>query len=210
MRRISLKLKLFVAAAVVAAAAALPAVAGARATDTAPLQFFSDDSAVGSGAHTTLQRAADGVTLHVSGRKLGAGDAYTFWFVVFNDPENCSAPGCGGDDIFLPDGNLNFAQIAAADISVMWSGAGGVANRAGNLNASGGAGVGAAGAPGEVLFGNALVDHMGAEIHIVVRWHGPSTGNPAETTTFDGSCVTDNVDDGLPCDDVQFSVHPAA
>lgn len=179
--------------------------AGAKATDNSPLQNFSDDSLVGKGAHTTLQRTADAVSDKIRSRNLIPGNAYTVWLVIFNDPSGCSDP-CGENDL----------DDLTGDPSVIWSGAGGIANPAGNLNMSGYL---SEGNPQgyQQLFTDlgvpdpGFVDAEGAEIHNIVRDHGPATGNPDQVSTFEGDC-TPASSFGLgsgtyECEDVQFSIH---
>lgn len=184
-----------------ALALAVPAGAGAREKSTL-LEFEADEATRG---FTSLKRNADSVDVSVHIRELTPGNAETLWAVVFNNPDGCSAPGCGEDDIFdndLTDGSpLNLAQVAAAQISVFWSGFGGVANGQGDLNGNITIDVDTFPGtdPGQVLFGPGLVDSQ-AEIHFVVQDHGASTGNPLQTTTFMGDCNPD-------CVDIQFSIH---
>jgi hypothetical protein len=177
----------------------------AKPADNAALQNFSDASLVGNGAHTSLQRDGDSVHVGVHSRNLTPGHAYTVWLVIFNTPEGC-VDGCGEDDLMRPE----------ATNSVIWSGVGGVANNGGNLN---GRGTLTEENPQgyQQLFTDlgapdpGFLDAQGAEIHTVVRDHGPATGNPAQTTTFEGDC-TPGSSFGLgggayECVDVQFSIH---
>lgn len=190
----------------VALIVALTAPAQAGGTDNADLHSFADGTLIGSGAHTNLQRDVDGVDLGVHSRSLAPGAAYTVWFVVFNDPSQCeAAPApCGEADAFDEEGNPT--PDGPANPSVIWSGVGGVANAAGNLNASGSAGEGLAGSS-QILFGDGIVDAEVAELHAILRYHGPASDDPdvleAQITTFMGGC------DVYVCEDVQFSIHQA-
>ena len=95
--------------------------------------------------------------------------AYTVWWVIFNKPGECSDGACGANDTGRakdPPGNL-------AEGGVLWATGGIVGpDRMGHFSASLGLGVDAA--PGPVLRGPALTNPMGAEIHLVVRYHGPT------------------------------------
>lgn len=178
-----------------ALALAVPVSAGVR-EKSALFEFETGEATRG---FTSLKRNVDSVDVSVHVRELTPGNAETLWAVVFNNPDGCSAPGCGEDDIFddSPDG-FNDDGIAAAKISVFWAGFGGVANGGGNLN--GNITIQEEVSPGQVLFGPGLLDAEAAEIHFVVQDHGASTGNPLQTTTFMGDCNPD-------CADIQFSIH---
>ncbi len=180
--------------------------AGATTNDTSPLQDFGDQSLIGKGAFTALQRSADSVSVDIHSKGLDPGSAYTVWLVIFNNPSGCVA-GCDGTDV-IPGG--------PADVSVIWSGAGGVANAAGRLNVNGSL---TEGNPegNQQLFVDlgapdaGFTDAEGAEIHTVVRNHGPATGNPDQVSTFEGDCTAASSADlgsgTFTCEDVQFSVH---
>jgi hypothetical protein len=180
--------------------------AGATVNDRSLLYDFEDGTEIGSGAGTVLHRSADAIRVEIHSRALIAGNAYTVWLVIFNNPDGC-VDGCGEDDV-VPGG--------PADVSVIWSGAGGVAGPAGALNTSGYL---AEGNPAgyQELFADlgapdpGFVDAEGAEIHTVVRDHGPATGNAGQLSTFEGDCSPES-SFGLgagayDCVDVQFSIH---
>ncbi|MGI9623390.1 MAG: hypothetical protein ACR2PK_11180 [Acidimicrobiales bacterium] len=190
------------------ALALLGAPAGAAGTDNSPLQSFEDGSAIGKGAHTSLKRSSDSIDVAVHSRNLVPGNAYTVWLAIFNDPAGC-VDGCDGGDVF---------PGSPAAVSVIWSGVGGVANGGGNLNARASLSEGnpegyqqlftslGAGAldPG-------FVDAEGAEIHMIVRDHGPSTGSADQVSTFEGECTAPSSEElgngSYVCVDIQFSLH---
>jgi hypothetical protein len=138
------------------------------------------------------------LTLVTSGLEPGA---YTCWFAVFNHPENCGDPaGCGiNPDDFLPaseGGTTGFGFTYATGHVVDRSGK---AVFAANLN------------EGTVLLNDFLdldevfQDARAAEIHLIVRYHGP-----AEPGRIYEQTHTLEPDLGIGPDvDVQFSVHPA-
>ncbi len=65
---------------------------------------FADASVV-EGASSTLARTKNGITATIQTDDLKAGNAYTLWWVIFNNPEKCehAIPGmsnCGEGDVF--------------------------------------------------------------------------------------------------------------
>lgn len=223
-------------AAVLLAAIMVMTVAGQQGAGAAPKEkvpvFDWDTQSEITGAFSQLERSASGITTKVRTRAEG-GHAYTLWYVIFNDPSACSGGMCGEDDIF--DGEqgdpFNRQQIIDARISVVWSGAGAVANPAGRLKLDGGLEEGEVpGGDNQVVIGlgsdgavvpqgmtsavvTGLEDAMGAEVHLVVLDHGAAFEDPddleEQLTEFGhpvfnpGSCnFADN-----KCLDAQFAVH---
>jgi len=137
-----------------------------------------------------LKRKKRKIRLAGETTSLEAGHAYTIWAVIFNRPQDC-LEGCNADDLNLPSS------------SVIWSGIGFVADEDGEASFKTRLKEGAF--PGEILLGMGLTDAASAEIHLVVRGHGPAAlDDPAmleaQTSTFMGGCET------LGCEDVQFAV----
>ena len=65
---------------------------------------FADASQV-VGVSSTLSRSDNGILAILNTDDLDQGNAYTMWWVVFNNPENCVAPvpgmsNCGEADVF--------------------------------------------------------------------------------------------------------------
>lgn len=191
--------QIFAALAAVALVAALAGPAAAAA-DQSDLYWFSNGDEVGNGAHTTLKRAKSTVNANVRG--LAGGHAITLWAVVFEHPENCSGD-CGGDDV-----DAAFGGDTSVDITITYA-AGGVSNNGGNLNLNGTIG------GGQTLLGDGTLDNnAGAEVHFVVRSHGPDQPGNADTTSVSGGCTVGLADGAIPsavgeCSDIQFSVHTA-
>lgn len=194
----------------VATAVAVGAQASGASSDVAALQWFADerDGPVGGGAHTALKRSGDGIAVSIHARKLHPQHAYTAWFVLFNEPDGC-VDTCGEDDLVRPEANA----------SVVWTGAGGTAGPSGALNLRGRLGEGDPNPQGaETLFGPGLVDSRTAEVHIVIRDHGPASADPAvlaeQTTSFAGGCTPESSfgsgSGEYVCVDPQASVHPAS
>jgi hypothetical protein len=176
------------------------------------VHHFSDMSEVAGGfAHLT--RFENGVTMAVSTNNLVEGEVYTVWWVIFNEPENCSNGVCDVDDVLIvqdgvvprdADGNrlMNMEGIASANVSIQHA-AGGYAQD-GTLHTSASLGIGDV--PG-IILGPGLLDAKNAEIHLVIRTHGPAAADlgvfAGQISTFGGGCEPM---DALPCDDVQFAI----
>lgn len=127
---------------------------------------FANGMAIPGGS-ATLLRSVRGVSFSAQAAGLDPESAYTVWWIIFNNPENCANPGgpngalCNADDFANPDVN---ASVAWATGRV--SDAHGFASFDAHLIRGGTP-------PGEVLFGPGLVGN-GAEIHLVYVSHGPA------------------------------------
>lgn len=145
---------------------------------------------------SVLIRNKNGVAYIISTTGLTPGGAYTNWWIIFNHPEFCSPPGCGAPKDFPQNGGDPNVQA-----SVVWA-TGRVADANGQATFS--ASLAADGtAPGQKLFGPALLNPR-AEIHLVVRSHGPAlTGDDLEKqlTTVSGGCSVNT------CANVQGTRH---
>ena len=97
-------------------------------TSSTTVHRFADTSVIAD-AWSTMTRNEAGViaTFHTS--ELTPDDVVTMWWVIFNEPQNCS-DACGEDDIFLLDENgdnvmgengpeLNWDQIETAQIALV-------------------------------------------------------------------------------------------
>lgn len=161
---------------------------------------FSDFSAV-EGGYSRLIRGNDMVAMELASSGLEPEAPYTTWWVVFNTPQGCSEA-CDLDDIFNPDGTVNLNP--AANISMLFAD-GAMTDADGTISFSAILPVGRV--LGELLAGPGLVDPRKAEVHLVIRAHGPLDPNRAyeQLSTFEphpilgGDCVL--------CEDVQFAVH---
>ena len=164
--------------------------------DTKPV-FWIGGSII-PGSSSLLIRNDGGVTatLHTSG--LTAGNAYTMSFVVFNNPSACLGPAppdappgarCGSGD--LGRVGVNSSVMYAAGHVV---GDGDADNLAGRRSV---------GDTGGVIAGPGLLNPRGAEIHLVVRNHGPAIPGliDEQISSFNGGCPPNS------CANVQASVH---
>lgn len=160
---------------------------------------------------TTLKRSDECLryTTHTTGLPAGA---YTNWWVVFNAPEECLAPGevpgsqCGGSDLFNAD----------AEPSVFWATGKVVqSNGVGNFNARHCVGDDL-GFPGtQNIIPGGLTNPMGAVFWSIIKYHGPASSDPNvlydQLHTLLGSCevganaLVDPIF-GLQCFDPQIAV----
>jgi hypothetical protein len=119
------------------------------------------------------------------GTKWKVGDATTMWWVIWNNPDGC-VDGCGPDDLarsLVPDNDL--------------SGTVGVLPATGSVATSGRWSASATLAEGFIppyaVVPVPLGDAQTAEVHLVVRSHGPASNLTADElvkalTTIDGGC----------------------
>lgn len=154
-------------------------------------------------AFSSLLRRHSGVqmTLHTTG--LEPGDAFTIWWIIFNYPEHCEHPTefglCSGPDLVVAGGDPA-VESSAARAAGRYIGGDGTGRFAGSLKV---------GDTSEALFGPGLLNPAGAEIHLIVRSHGPRVPAIAaeQIHTVDGGCSEDPEED--VCHDPQFAVHVA-
>lgn len=187
-------------------AGAVTAAAGGAVHQSSGVYQFDDMSHAGEAA---LTRTDAGITLRLGtaisgeltdfgvllGEDWSSGDATTVWLVVFNEPGNCVG-GCGEDEVIdAATGGANAAEVG------LHYGAGHVAggdhfHAAATLREWDTSGL---------VFGMPLKDAMGAEIHTVVRSHGPASALSGQQLSaaihsLMGGCETNT------CGDPQFAV----
>ncbi len=190
---------------------------GQQSTD---LYTFADSEPVVD-ATARLVRGADSLHTRTDTRDLDHGHVVTLWWVIFNHPEKCAGDGCGEADLFDgPDGPTGVGPSCVyAEGSIV--GGNGQARFIDRL------------AVGETrdscidFFVDAvdglegedhgLTNPSGAEVHLVVRSHGPRIPGQIDEQrgTFAGGCE-DFLDPGAThvldpgeCSDLQFAVFPA-
>lgn len=170
---------------------ALSALAGGAAAQqavddtTAPVAWHMQMQLLGrsgqvKGAVATLRTTESGAHVQLRTLDLNPGDAYTLWFVVFNNPGACAshpAP-CTASDLFA-EGNPAEAQVTGV---------------AGVIVGSSGRATFSAHVPtGDIdgwLPDQGLTDPQTAEIHLVVNGHGPKLAEhmPGMIKTYRGGC----------------------
>ena len=132
---------------------------------------------------SALIRNAEGISMNLETSNLPVG-AYSVWWVIFNKPSECTNGTCGAVDTGK-GGAPNTAEGPCCGRPA------GSSDRTGHLSAS--LGVGPKKAPGEVRRGPTLTNPMGAEVHVVLRFHGtPAWDDPelftSQLGTFGGGC----------------------
>ncbi len=173
--------------------------AGSLQRDVTTVNRFADGSVVpGSSSVLTTNLSGATMTLHTS--QLPPGHAITVWWVIFNNPDECTAGvgglRCGEGDLFDPD----------VDASVVFA-AGHLIGRSGKGNWGGWLGVGDT--DGEIWGGPGLINPLGADIHLVVHDHGvvPPTMTADAIRRFGPCFLDDPGPDGSHCADLQFAAH---
>jgi hypothetical protein len=182
------------------------AVAAAVNGDTSTadvMTFFLEDEvtpAAGDVVGTAeLSRTAQGANMTIHTTMLTPGAAYTVWWIIFNNPSACDPAGCGLADL----------GTAAVEGSVM-NATGRVADSLGDAWFSAFLPAGfihTEPASGNIrqVFGPGLQNVAGADIHVVIRCHGLSTGNVEQISTLNGDC---NTSGPTGCFDAQFAIFP--
>jgi hypothetical protein len=196
----------FTRAVIIGGAVALLALGIASASALAPQPsqpfYFGDpDQSPGdpvADASAQLARTPNGVHASINTHDLDPG-AYTAWWIIFNNPGGCVG-GCGEDDVFDAGGNPRVggpANPSVARAAGHVVGGSGVASFGGSLNE---------GDTSEALFGPGLVDSSVAEIHMIVRYHGPVVPElmPGMIHSLMGGCV--GGDGSFECFDPQAVV----
>jgi len=157
---------------------------------------------------STLHRNKNGITVNFKTKELIPGNAYTLWWVIWNNPNECGIPGQCTDTDF-PNG-------AAIELDVLYA-AGHIVGASGTGNFSAHLRVGdASGSAGFFgLPGIGLNDSYEAEVHLVLRSHGPAQpGMTADQIhTYGGGCTTDpggfgpDTSEEGHCRDIQAAIH---
>lgn len=184
--------------------------AGKASSGVSDVYTFADMSRVGT---SKLVRTKDGISFVLGTTELVHGTVVTLWMVIFNKPENCSG-GCGADDLGNPDVVTDVVYASGRVI-----GSSGKANYAGHRQAGDNSGSIFPAWLG--LPSPGLLDAQAAEIHSVVRSHGPKipelTGEMLHS--FNAGCgpISDPSFPPIPeelgtygpntCEDIQFAVH---
>lgn len=167
-----------------------------------PMLRFSDAETVGI---SYLVRKNNKIFAAIKTKDLDAGTATTFWWVMFNKPENCDSD-CGEIDLTNPAVGADIIYADGKIVKKYGSTLFFASRTEGDLN----------GSIMTDLLGSPAVgleDAMDTEVHFVLRTHGPVVPGMEEamTTTFNGGCQGFPPELGEPgpnnCEDIQFAVH---
>ena len=169
---------------------------------SAEVLTFEDGTPVGG---ATLTRTRGGISLQVGTTELDGHGVYTVWWIYFTFPRKCTDPIvdvgslCGLNDLLS-----NPAVRATARYAT-----GGIADKHGTLNLAAAWSRGAAPDGMDVIVGDGKLRNVaGAEVHIIVRDHGPPEPGiiHEQMGSFGGNCSAVPDDPNDPCSDQQFAV----
>jgi hypothetical protein len=182
---------------------------------TSSSTYQMTDASMVSGGSSTLVRTKEAISASLQTSDLEPGNVYTMWWVIFNNPEKCEHPisgitSCGeGDVLGQPLGET------PVQVSVQYA-AGNIVGETGTVNFGAYLQEGELPEqPGQLVFGPGLINAKKAEVHLVVRDHGPAITGMVEDqlTTFGGGCTAETDPTGVgpigpnECADVQFAAH---
>ncbi len=157
-----------------------------------------------------LHRSKNGITVNFQTSGLIPGNAYTLWWVIWNKPENCAVPGACLEPDFGNAANIKIDVLYATGHIVGNSGIGNFSTelKVGDISGSLGA------------FGPSygLMDPQKAEVHLVLRSHGPAQPGMIDDQihTISGGCNPVYSPPGFgpdpnisgACRDIQAAIHP--
>lgn len=158
---------------------------------------------------STLVRSTDRIMASFETTNLTPGHAYTLWWIVINQPENCADTPCGLADVGNPDTetDLLFGSGRVADES-------GMATFSAVLLENDGSGSinDILGLPVDV---GGLLNAQTAQVQLVLRSHGPAIAGMVNTqiSSYGGGCtVFFQPFEAIPdvegeCGDIQVSAH---
>jgi hypothetical protein len=184
--------------------------AGSTIHQSSDVYRFADGMPV-EGARSSLLRNASGLRMTIHTTNLPSGDTFTVWWVIFNNPENCEHPieglmACSEEDLFTE--SVGTSVLYAAGNSV---GGNGRSTFASSLRVNDLTGCQT---PFDAfgLCRDGLVNPYGAEVHFVVRSHGPKIPGLVneQIGTFAGGCTPETSfgagDGPNVCNDLQFGI----
>ncbi|HEU4428032.1 MAG TPA: hypothetical protein VFT98_04720 [Myxococcota bacterium] len=145
---------------------------------------------------TLLARTKEGVFASIHAAGLAEGTVATGWIAIFQNPEHCATDPCSPAD--LTNASVEASVLALGGRVVGTDGAVDL----GGFRAVGDA-TGPGGPPGTPNVG--LLRPFKAEIHLVIRTHGPASMDPAvllqQLSSFNGGCPPNT------CANLMASVH---
>lgn len=173
----------------------------ASTTDIFTFMLPDDTPAAGDVVGTAeLTRTAAGVRLTANSTLLDAGGAYTLWWIIFNNPAACDPAGCSAADFGTAEVEASVMNATGRVADANGEATFGAFLPAGFMHTNPSNG------NGRQLFGPGLQNSAGAEIHVVIRSHGPFSGNIEQLSTVAGDCM--NAASPSGCYDAQAIVFP--
>lgn len=167
---------------------------------------------IGDAGIAKLKRNQNKISMNFKVENLEPGYAYSIWWVIWNKPENCGNPfECGEPDFGIAD-EVQVEVLYAAGHVVGQSGKGYFSGSLKENDDSGSI---------NDLFGlpgyGGLTDAQSAEVHLVLRSHGPSIPGQVneQINSYPGGCEIDFLpfteipDEEGECGDYMFSVFTA-
>ena len=164
-----------------------PALASAAGAVTSTSPVFTFPAIGPHDGVSRVTRTKNGANFRFTTNGLEPGHAYTLWVVIWNEPENC-VDGCDGFDLFteaaLPDMLYGAGNVVGGSGQATFSGRISVGDASGSVQAPLG------------LAANGLMNPYDAEIHFIVKDHGPKLPAymPDMIRTLAGGCA----DPGIP------------
>lgn len=155
--------------------------------------------------HAKLVRSSNGARIEIKTTELGEDVAYTVWWIIFNNPEECDDDGCNATDFGNPkvEASVLYATGRVADAE--WDGKGTfraflpvglvLLNRTPDQDGR-----------ERQRLGPGLQNPWKAEIHFIIRCHGLASTGAAlieQIGTFNGGCPG-----GVGCFDAQAGAFP--
>ena len=182
---------------------------GSAGPESSPVVSFVTGEVVGD---ARLVRTDTGVGYNLRTSDLEKGHAISIWWVIFNNREYCATDPCGIADLFV-DFPTDLTPNPDVDPAVM-SGGGHVVGGSGNAGFAGHLNEGQITNEHPLfLDGPGLIDARTAEIHLVVRSHGPVQPglNHGMFNSFEEGCEVFLPAGSVPeavgeCADQQFAV----
>jgi hypothetical protein len=169
--------------------------ARAASVGNAPVQVFPTGAPLPG--TSSLVRNDSGVSMTFQADGLIPGNAYTVWFVAFNDPSACDGA-CDVSDV-LANRGVPAVRFAAGHVA----GGSGTANFGGRLATGSTGGPPCAAGPALGNCGPGLLDSRTAIVHLVLRTHGPAIPGliDDQISSFNGGCPPN------ACANIQFAAY---
>ena len=147
-------------------------------------------------AGSSLSRNSNGVYFTFDTTGLTNGNVYTLWMAVFNNPRACATSPCTPADFTNPDVDGTLLNTGGKIVGADGTAGYGAYREVGDTT----------GARPNTGTGNGIVDPLRAEIHLVIRSHGPAIlADPMvlaqQLTMFNGGCPPNT------CMNLHASVH---